>query len=82
MTTGEFDPREPRHQESDLAEAVTRAFWLSRLYPLRTLILDLERKHPRTIRLNRAERRRLRDKYGPRPYGPLPSWHRDPAPAE
>ena len=56
------------------AESV-RLLWRTRLYPLRSVHVEdrwrSDNKHE--LKLDRAERRRLRSLYGPRPYGPLPS---------
>ena len=55
-----------------------RLFWLSRLYPLKSIDIysayDTEpyRRGQWTVRLDRATREQLRHRYGPRPYGPLP----------
>ncbi len=58
---------------------LTRELWRSRLYPLHTIVVDWIRGYsslPETkLTWNRAERRRLRDEYGPRPYGWLPRWY-------
>ncbi|WP_239156762.1 DUF1707 SHOCT-like domain-containing protein [Actinocatenispora thailandica] len=69
-------PDQPPRQE--LIDAVARVLWLSRIYPLGSVGLILGSADDRhTIEMNRAGRRRLRETYGPRPYGPLPSWHTD-----
>jgi hypothetical protein len=65
--------------DNDLApqvrEEVIGLLWLSRLYPLGTIWLWAE---PRTrnlgsVSLDGAEAKRLRHRYGPRPYGPYPT---------
>jgi len=52
---------------AQLLDEAVRLVWGSRLYPLKSIKVNA-----RTVVLNRAERRKLRYQYGPRPYGRLP----------
>ncbi|SBT47421.1 DUF1707 SHOCT-like domain-containing protein [Micromonospora narathiwatensis] len=61
-----------------IIDEAVRLFWLSRLYPLKTInIYSSCHTEPYlrgrwTVQLDRAVSERLRRRYGPRPYGPLP----------
>ncbi|MEU8264409.1 DUF1707 domain-containing protein [Micromonospora sp. NPDC048999] len=61
-----------------IIDEAVRLFWLSRLYPLKRIeihsVCDTKpyERGSWTVRLDRATRQRLRHRYGPRPYGPLP----------
>jgi hypothetical protein len=54
-----------------IIEEAVRLLWLSRLYPLHTIYLYSHSLLSKKVRLRR-ERKRLRHRYGPRPYGPQP----------
>lgn len=59
---------------TELVEEATRQIWLSRHYPLIYINLYVGSSRTRQqTKVTRAERRRLRHLYGPRPYGPLPA---------
>src|SRR5216110_1869285 len=81
-------PTYPRHEErcireeggalpERVVEEAVRLLWCSRLYPLGRIrfVPRWSQRELRVVRLNRAERKRLRYRYGPRPYGPLPAGH-------
>lgn len=60
-----------RVRDPEVREEIVRLFWLSRLYPLTEL--RLATGESATVELTGAEAKRLRHRYGPRPYGPLAS---------
>lgn len=66
----DFDRTRPELAAS-VREEIIRLVWLSRLYPLTEIRLGDSR-----VRLDGDEEVRLRQRYGPRPYGPYPADQR------
>jgi hypothetical protein len=65
--------RSPDAVLTPLTDETVRLLWSSRLYPLSSIEVDTGvGSTSRKVVLNRAERTRLRYRYGTRPYGPVP----------